>query len=119
MVSMNVLGIGVDVTDIKRFRDQKMRRNARFIVNTFTEIEREYCYAYKDYAPHLAGAYAAKEAVRKVYGDTPILFLEIEVRHHASGKPEIWIKGKRSRTFLISISHSATVAIAVAFNQLS
>ncbi len=117
MVSMKVTGIGVDVADIARFRTSKMRRNERFVHNIFSKNERDYCFSYRDPAPHLAGAFAAKEAVRKVYGDEPILLADIEVRHRPSGKPEIWINGRRSRTFLISISHNSTMAIAIALKQ--
>lgn len=114
MSSVNVKGIGVDVTDITRFRTPNMGRERRFVQTTFTKYERDYCFSYRDCAPHLAGIFAAKEAVRKVYGDTSLAFANIEVRHRASGKPEIWIKGKRSRTCLVSITHNATIAIAVA-----
>ena len=114
---MAVKGIGIDVADIARFRSSKVRRNERFIQTTFSEYERDYCFAFRDCAPHLAGTFAAKEAVRKVFGDEPLAFSDIEVRHQASGKPEIWMKGKRSRTVLISITHNATLAIAVALNQ--
>ena len=114
---MKAVGVGVDVADILRFRTPKMRRDERFIHNTFTKHERDYCFSYHDPAPHLAGTFAAKEAVRKVYGDKPMMLADIEVRHQPSGKPGIWIKGRRSRTFLISISHNATVAIAIALKQ--
>lgn len=114
MSSVNVKGIGIDVTDIARFRAPKMQRDGRFIRMTFSERECKYCFSYKDHAPHLAGTFAAKEAVRKVFGDEPLAFADIEVRHRESGKPEIWINGKRSRTCLVSITHNATIAIAVA-----
>ena len=110
-------GIGIDISDIARFRTPKMRRSERFIHNTFSTYEQDYCFSYRDPAPHLAGTFAAKEAVRKVYGDKPIVLADIEVRHRPSGKPEIWIKGARSRTLLISISHNATTAIAIALKQ--
>lgn len=117
MSHVTVKGIGVDIADIRRFRKPKMRSNDRFIRNTFSTSECEYCFSYRDPAPHLAGTFAAKEAVRKVYGDKKIGLSDIEVRHHLSGKPEIWVNGKRSRTLFVSISHNATIAIAVASNQ--
>lgn len=110
-------GIGIDISDIARFRTPKMRGNASFIQKNFTTREREYCFSYRDPAPHLAGTFAAKEAVRKVYGDKPMMLADIEVRHRTSGKPEIWINSTRSRILLISISHNATIAIAIALKQ--
>ncbi len=114
MVPMKMAGLGVDVADIARFRGPKMRRGERFITNTFSKNECDYCFSHRDPAPHLAGTFAAKEAVRKIYGDTPLALADIEVRHRTSGKPEIWLKGKRSRALLVSITHNATMAIAVA-----
>ena len=114
MPPVTVQSVGIDIADIRRFRKASMRRGERFIRNTFTEKECDYCFAYRDPAPHLAGTFAAKEAVRKVYGDTAMQLSDIEVRHRPSGKPEIWLKGKRSPTVLISITHNASVAIAVA-----
>lgn len=113
---MKVDGIGVDVTEIGRFRTSKMRRGERFINNTFSKHERDYCFSYRDPAPHLAGTFAAKEAVRKIYGDKPMTLAQIEVRHRPSGKPEIWIKGKRSATLLTSITHTKKIAISIACN---
>ena len=110
-------GIGIDVVDIRRFRKPEMRRDGRFVLNTFSNNERDYCFSHHEPAPHLAGAFAAKEAVRKVYGDTKIGLSDIEVRHRKSGKPEIWIKRKLARTILVSISHNATIAIAIACNR--
>lgn len=110
-------GIGIDVSDIARFRTSKMLRGDRFIHNTFSKHEQDYCFSYRDPAPHLAGTFSAKEAIRKVYGDKPITFAEIEVRHQPSGKPEIWIKGTRSRTILVSITHTAAIAVAIACKQ--
>jgi holo-[acyl-carrier protein] synthase len=113
---MRLGGIGIDAADIGRFRTPQMRRGERFIRNTFSENEREYCFSYRDPAPHLAGTFAAKEAVRKVYGDKPMALAHIEVRRRPSGKPEIWIKGKRSSTLLTSITHTKTLAISIACN---
>lgn len=114
---MKAAGVGIDVVDIARFRTPKMQRDERFIHTTFTKHERDYCFSYRDPAPHLAGAFAAKEAVRKVYGNKPMMLADIEVRHQPSGKPEIWIKGTRSRVLFISISHSSTMTIAIALKQ--
>ena len=116
---MNVAGIGIDVAEIGRFRTSNMRRGERFVSNIFSKHEQDYCFSYRDPAPHLAGTFAAKEAVRKIYGDKPMALAQIEVRRRASGKPEIWIKGKRSATLLTSITHTKTIAISIACNTRS
>lgn len=111
---MKVAGIGVDIADIKRFRTPQMRQGERFVHNTFTKVEQDYCFSYRDPAPHLAGTFALKEAVRKIYGDKPLALADIEVRRRPSGKPEIWIKNKRSKVVHVSLTHNATLAIGVA-----
>ena len=117
MEIMDMRGIGIDSAEIHRFQNLKRGDDKHFFARTFTEGELDYCLSYADPAPHLAGTFAAKEAVRKVYGDEPITLADIEVRHRASGKPEIWMKGKHSQTLLVSITHNMTNAIAVAFSH--
>ena len=55
--------VGVDIIEIKRFTPFKKDKNSRFLLNNFTSKERAYCFSYKDPLPHLAGTFAAKEAV--------------------------------------------------------
>jgi len=73
---------------------------------------------------HLAGLFAAKEAVMKALGTgmAGANFSDIRVRHFDSGQPYIELEGKaRSkadelgvRTWHVSITHSKTTAAAVA-----
>ena len=114
---MDTRGIGIDSAEIHRFQNLDRSDDAHFFARIFSEGELDYCFSHADPAPHLAGTFAAKEAVRKVYGDEPITLSAVEVRHRASGKPEIWMNGARSRTLLVSITHDTRNAIAVAFNQ--
>ena len=74
---MQLGGIGIDVAEIGRFRTSKMRRGERFVSNIFSKHEQDYCFSYRDPAPHLAGTFAAKEAVRKIYGDKPMALAQI------------------------------------------
>jgi holo-[acyl-carrier protein] synthase len=111
--AMKISGIGIDAVEIRRFRAILRKKKDRFMQNTFTEIERAYCRSFQDPAPHFAGTFAAKEAVQKVFGGT--LFLQkIEVRHKKSGKPEVWLEGKLQKSLLVSITHSESIACAVA-----
>lgn len=117
MEIMDMRGIGIDSAEVHRFQNLKRDDDKHFFARTFTEGELDYCFSYADPALHLAGIFAAKEAVRKIYGDEPITLANIEVRHRASGKPEIWMNGVSSPTLLISITHNATNAIAVALSH--
>ncbi len=90
--------------------------NTQFMANTFTDIEQTYCNSYKDAAVHFAGTFAAKEAVRKATSLYPKLN-EVEIRRTAEGKPEVWIQGALESSLLISITHTATDACAIAIAQ--
>ncbi len=113
---MSISGVGIDVIEIRRFRDVLRKRQDRFLGNTFTDIERSYCFSYKDPAPHLAGTFAAKEAVQKV-SKKSLAVSDIEIRREKSGRPRIYLKGKRASSLLISISHTDTLACAIAVTK--
>ena len=106
--------IGIDIVEISRFREILRQKNQKFLEATFSVYEREYCLSHKDAAPHFAGIFAAKEAVRKATGDLLYPLALTEVRHAKSGKPELWVSGKRTHAVLVSISHSKNTACAMA-----
>ncbi len=110
-------GIGIDAIDIKRFKDALRKKNERFFASHFSATERAYCFSYRQPAPHFAGTFAAKEAVRKASGITTLPLRKIEIRHAKNGQPEVWLNGKRSRSLAISISHTDSLACAVALSR--
>ncbi len=114
---MKVLGLGVDATEISRFRRMLKKDSKRFLTNTFSASEQSYCRSYKDPAPHFAGIFAAKEAARKASGNFSLPLPALEIRVGKKGKPEIWVKGKKSKNLLVSISHSRSLACAAALFQ--
>lgn len=116
---MKVDGIGIDIAEIDRFRTVIKEKKDHFLENTFSITEQAYCFSYRDPAPHFAGMFAAKEATRKATGDISESILAVEVRHTKTGKPEIWVKGKRTKSILVSITHSQSIACAVAIMQKS
>jgi holo-[acyl-carrier protein] synthase len=108
-------GIGIDIASITRFKRFAKNKKDRFLLSVFTEREREYCFSFKDPAPHLAGIFAAKESVIKALTEKKVRGMaEVEIRHARSGKPEVWLRARRLKGVLVSISHDATIAIAVA-----
>ena len=88
----------------------------------FTRREQDYCYKFKDPAPHFAGRFAAKEAIVKALGTgfgSQVSWHDIEVLNDELGKPVVTISDGLKQRFnnpplLVSISHTATLAIAVA-----
>ena len=115
---MQAHAIGIDAVDIDRFHSilKKKKRSARFFENTFSKDELHYCSAYKDSAPHFAGTFAAKEAVIKALGGMRASLSSLEIRREG-GKPVVWIAGKRSKKVVVSITHSRTLACAIALKM--
>ncbi|MCX6735956.1 MAG: holo-ACP synthase [Candidatus Parcubacteria bacterium] len=111
---MEVKGIGIDIVEVKRFASFKKKGEDRFLSNNFTEKELEYCFSFSDSSVHLAGTFAGKEAVWKALGKTDILQSLFEIRRDTSGCPTVWIKNRQQKTILLSISHTADTAVAVA-----
>jgi holo-[acyl-carrier protein] synthase len=121
----NVLAHGVDMVDCKRLAESIDRHGRRFLDRVFTPLELDYCMGRKRSIEHLAGRFAAKEAVLKVLGTgwrNGICWTDIEVRNLPSGQPRVHLTGRCRELademglaeILISISHIETHAIASA-----
>ncbi|RPI62969.1 MAG: holo-[acyl-carrier-protein] synthase [Planctomycetaceae bacterium] len=122
---MKTIAHGVDLVDCKRLREAIDKHGQRFLTRVFTEAELAYCIGKKREIEHLAGRFAAKEAVLKVLGTgwrNGINWTDIEVRNAPSGQPSITLSGRCREIademglakILISISHVETHAIASA-----
>ena len=107
------LDVGIDMVEVARFKP--MTRNAAhpFLQKVFTPQEVTYCYQFKERATHLAGTFAAKEAVSKALGVERYPFADIEIKRTKARKPEAW-RGKKRLPVAISITHTAALAAAVA-----
>ena len=118
----DILGIGVDIESIDRFRNHTKNKNEKFYQRIFTSTELEYCFKKKDPYPHLTARFAAKEAVIKAYsGLKKLYYSQIEVKNHNNGKPYIEIVSKNkninkkeseTKKLFISISHTDKYAVA-------
>jgi holo-[acyl-carrier protein] synthase len=114
--------IGVDIVEIQRIK--KLCNRKRFLSRFFVEDELSYINDKKLFYSHLAGKFAAKEAVAKALGTGFRYFKwhDIKVLNDAYGKPYVELSGKadeilKSRGFkkvLITISHSRDYAVAFA-----
>ncbi len=122
---MDLAGHGVDMVDCRRLAAAIERHGERFLRRVFTEAELDYCRGKKRRLEHLAGRFAAKEAVLKVLGtgwQGGINWTDIEVTNEPSGQPRVRLSGrcrdiarrKRLGEILVSISHIETHAIASA-----
>ena len=110
---MTIKGVGIDIVEIKRFRKINSRIKDKFIVSNFSKEERSYVFSHKDWALHLAGIFAAKESVIKALGKNNISMSSIEIRKTARGKPTVFVKGRKRKDILTTISHSNNIAISL------
>ena len=116
---MNNFEIGVDIEKINRFDNKENSKNKNFLKKIFTQEELDYCFSKSNVSAHLAGRYAAKEAIVKALSsnyEKKLLYNEIEIRNNSTGVPEVIIRRPELNNLKIkiSISHSEDNAIAMA-----
>ena len=115
----SVLGLGVDVVDIARFRAVLDRRPA-MAQRLFSAEELAYAATLANPAPTLAGRFGAKEAVMKALGVGigAVDWTDVAVIRHAGGRPEMRVRGRAAdlaarrgvASWEVSISHTDTLA---------
>jgi holo-[acyl-carrier protein] synthase len=119
-----VVGIGLDLVEIERMADVLQRTGDRFLNRVLHPEDDRSRFARGEGPTHLAGLFAAKEAVMKALGTgmAGANFADIRVRHRDSGQPYVELEGKAAEkaaelgvgAWEISITHSKTTAAAVA-----
>jgi holo-[acyl-carrier protein] synthase len=119
----SVIGVGIDAVDVDRFRTVLARR-PRFADRVFTAAERAEAAGRHDPVPGLAARFAAKEAVMKSLsvGLGAFDFADVEVVRGEGGAPALRVGGRAAALaavravagWHISLTHTATVAMAVA-----
>ena len=115
------MGCGVDVVELSRFRRALSRGGEAFRRRVFTKDEEAYARARRRTTLlHLAGRFAAKEAVIKAMSQiepTRVLAMnQVEVRNDRLGRPRIVLHDGRAKRIQVhvSLSHVNTVAVASA-----
>ena len=91
-----IIGTGIDIVEIARFRKILDGANERFLMRVFTREEQRFCLARKDPAQHLAARFAAKEAVFKALGtgwSKGVTWLDVEVQRREHEAPFILLHG--------------------------
>ena len=104
--------IGLDLESVDRF---DLSRESSFVKDTYSQYEIKYAFS-KDNAKYsLCGFFCAKEALIKALGHRPSKLCNIEVRHSAEGKPEMYLDFKLELNKIIKLffSHCAEYATAV------
>jgi holo-[acyl-carrier protein] synthase len=118
----NIIGLGLDATDIHRITATIERYGDRFVERIFTAGEIAYSRRRRRPAIHFAGRFAAKEAAMKALGtghSRGVLWRDVEVVRRG-GPPQLQFHGGAGRRFkemgghssLLTITHSESLAMA-------
>lgn len=120
--SAGVVGIGIDVVDVERFREA-LGRTPTMRTRLFTDDELRGLAAKADPVPSLAARFAAREAVMKALGVGlgAFGFHDAWVVVDDAGAPALVIRGAAQRLadergidrFHLSLSHDGGVAVAM------
>lgn len=122
---MAVIGHGIDLVETSRVEKVWRDHSDRFLERILTSGERAYCARHKNALPHVAGRFAAKEAVLKALGTGwrgRIAWTDIEILNDESGQPRVRLGGYTAevaaalgiRRILVSITHAEHYAAASA-----
>ena len=127
-----IVGVGVDVVDVPRFRAQ-LERTPALRARLFTEDEIAYCEKFRFFEPtederhlplrSLAARFAAKEAIAKAMGAPPGMMWHhcwIPRPDHGDGRPTVHLTGTVQAQaealgithWHLSLSHDGDVATA-------
>ncbi len=113
---MKLIGTGVDITEVSRLRQAVEKWGQDFLKRVFTVEELKHAKNKSSLYQHLAGRFAAKEAIFKALGDKNLGWQDVQILNDPDGKPYCYLfnqKRKRLEAH-ISISHVKTYAVASA-----
>jgi holo-[acyl-carrier protein] synthase len=119
---MDIIGTGIDATDIRRIAETIDRFGERFVRRVFTEGEIAYCRRKRDAVSSFAARFAAKEAAMKALGtghSRGVFWTGIEVVRRG-GPPQLRFHGGAAARLqalggtgsLLTLTHSQELAIA-------
>ncbi|GJM26984.1 MAG: holo-[acyl-carrier-protein] synthase [Phycisphaerae bacterium] len=122
---MNIVSHGIDIVECPRIADLLSKHPDRFLNRILTPKERERADRLHSPIPHIAGRFAAKEAILKVLGTGwrgGIAWTDIEITNDEMGAPLAELSGMCAQVakdleierIMLSISHTDTVATASA-----
>jgi len=122
---MSIAGHGIDLVENARIAALMERHRERFLQRVFTPREIEYVTRFKDPTPHVAGRFAAKEALLKMIGTGwrgGIAWTDMEILADSAGAPVVTLTGQTAAIagrlgitrVLLSISHTRDHAVASA-----
>ena len=119
---MAIVGTGVDLARIERFR-KFLAPDNKVLLRIFCQEERQYALQMKDPAPHLAARFAAKEAFVKALGTglrDGLSWQQVTVVRDPLGCPSLQLSGRAAEMLAergavsthLSYSHDGAYAVA-------
>jgi holo-[acyl-carrier protein] synthase len=125
---MPIIGHGVDLVSVPRIARMRAEHGAHFLARCFTDAEVAYCQDARQSDERFAGRFACKEAILKVLGTGwrgQIAWTDMEILPDKQGKPVLRLSGECAkiaeqlgiRSWHVSISHAAELAIASAMGE--
>ena len=111
-----IIGTGVDITEVRRLRQAVEKWGDAFLGRIFTKVELDNAKSRGSLYQHLAGRFAAKEAVFKAMGEPELNWKDVQILNDKEGKPVCLILNGKGRDLkvLLSISHVKNYATAIA-----
>ena len=114
-----IIGIGVDIIQLRRIKNAIERWQERFIFRVYTQKEIDYCRRQRMEFIHFAARFAAKEATMKAL-DRRVDWKSIEIINSKTGKPSIKLSDRAKKVaveqqaekIFLSLSHDGAYAIA-------
>lgn len=110
-----VTGVGVDIVENKRFSAS----SPHMLEKIFTPFELAEAEKRVDKTQYFGSRFAVKEAVAKAFGTGfgPVFPTDIETREDEKGRPFVLVRGEKSESIRISISHEKEYSIAFAVRE--
>ena len=114
---MSILGIGSDIIEVPRI-ERAVKKSDAFLSRVYTQTEIAYAMSDIHIYEHLAGRFAAKEAVAKAFGRS-FSWKDVEIVNDENGKPIALLHNMPKKLIgngkiHITISHTNNCAIAMA-----
>ncbi|MFY9402042.1 MAG: holo-ACP synthase [Candidatus Omnitrophota bacterium] len=109
-----ILGTGVDITEVNRLKKAIEKWGESFLERIFTREELNNAKSRVSIYQHLAGRFAAKEAIFKALGDASLGWKDLEVLNDKDGKPFCKFLNSKGKGVgvVVSISHVKNYAVA-------
>jgi holo-[acyl-carrier protein] synthase len=122
-----ICGLGIDVVEVDRFKNELIKSDSAFCRKVFTEEEIEYCEKGSSIsvkAQRFAARFTAKESFFKAIGTglrDGLKWKDVEILRDEQGKPGLMLRNRALelvdkagiKKFHLSITHSSDYAAAV------